>query len=470
MFRINDYKKQSTPPNKSLKKDGRLFSPAKTFYYEGESSLGPHVKQGTSNKLFYLAPHGINAYFAYEILLCLGVITPKARVAHQYPGKDFKLNLLATKALTDYIPVAAIYNHHLCVKLDKRISDRYQLDCKKQVILDLVEGKEHKISGHFFVSDILAAVLHDGDFQPNGCNVGFIRKGNRFYTAAIDKEKVRFDGKYYGDNLKATRPSFTYHPATITRHFLDQALAVISAIQQALTISDDGLCDIDRIFGYSRVKSALSAGEAKLMCLNFKGTALTLLDYYKSLYGKECLTEFTEREKIREQIAIAVIEQIHLENSNVSLDEIKSIIIEDLRGPYYRAYFTHMPTLINVITNHISAEFNVSKKINIKPQALTIPAIHLFSFLHQLRNKLLKQSSAEARQLLPLLTKALTEHEPLDERSHLKTLTLMQDQIKAMPKKWMGLFDINTEYHHLNKEIEVFLQVNKYASICTAKC
>ena len=74
-FRKNDYKKKELG-YQSLSKKLSLFKPAEqNILMPGSHSLGPYVKSNDS--LYYLAPHKFNEYFASEILLRLGILSPK---------------------------------------------------------------------------------------------------------------------------------------------------------------------------------------------------------------------------------------------------------------------------------------------------------------------------------------------------------------------------------------------------------
>jgi hypothetical protein len=216
----------------------------------------------------------------------------------------------------------------------KILTDRYQLDIKKQVLVDLEEKRSYKISGNTFASDIAATLVADEDFQPDYTNFGLFRCGNRYYCAAIDKEAASFQGESYDVlQAKAAKERISSDGLYVART-QDQALAIVQRIADALIVTS-GQCDFDRIFLNPRVlATGMLAEKSAQYCENLKVSAHSLLDHYEQCYGKNYLAEFAEREKLRQELANSIIQELQLPQ------EMDRLIIEDLRGVYYQEHFT----------------------------------------------------------------------------------------------------------------------------------
>lgn len=447
VLRKNDYEKAPVS-HKPLSKYFSIFTATKqAFFLPGTTSLGPFLKPKKSNQsaLYFLAPHNLNEYFASELLLRIGILTPKCRVLigreEEYPlipydiiimsldedeeieestlnkiatsrrirpilikqGKQIllygtpnssqwkitilqsnvfrELNfdltrdytstlsskritqsmykeialkkahtppLMASKSIDGFIPIDLVrryttmgyklppdYYDSLNESL-KYLKDRYELDIEKQVVYDYIEKKSYRISGNLFGSDIAALLIGDRDFQSDGQNFGIVKVGTRFYAAAIDKEAVRFMGESYQDLAKQLLYYFMDDFLYKSR-MMDQVIFVVYQIAQALVTDSNSQCDFDRIFSNTRVNAthqfSISPDER---CVNVKKTATSIVEHYQHLHGKTVLEDFSKREVVRQRIACQVMEQVPCNESTHDFEAIKNVIIEDLRGPYYR--------------------------------------------------------------------------------------------------------------------------------------
>lgn len=347
--RTNDYLRSRA--EKQLTKEKSRFVPDKKIQQiGGASSLGSHIKQGKNDKTktYFLAPHPSSAYFAYEILNKIGFNTPKARPINHTD------DLLATKSIEGYIPIF-VYIHDRSPEnttsirpLEETIyfnptlrdlHENYNLDMNNQVIVDLKTGEKYKISGNLFTADIGAKLLADKDFQPEECNVGLVKHGNRFYAYFIDKELTSFKGNKYEDNLKLVDErvdqSLIYKAATN-----DQKLFILNEIDEALSNND-----FKKIFINSRTISTdnmfakhLGTGLDKTADA-FEFTAQSALTYYETKTEFKNKDRFQQREKIRNAIADDVIKDLSLNISSEDKIALKQIIAEDLRAPYYQELF-----------------------------------------------------------------------------------------------------------------------------------
>lgn len=454
IFRKNDYEKSSLS-HESLTKYFSLFTPTKqTFFVPGTTSLGPHLKpkkQSNKSVLYYLAPHNLVEYFASEILLRIGILTPKCRIltgeeeenplvpyeiimisldedekiedsklykiatsrgnrpilikhgkqillygtpnASQWeisllesdvfselefrlPGdypyimssklvtpsmyKEIALKkahippLIASKSIDGFIPIDLVrrfgrrgdrlgprnFDYLRDNESSKYLKDRYELDIEKQIVYDHVEKKNYRISGNLFGSDIAALLICDYDFQSDGQNFGIVKVGARFYAAAIDKEAAKFEGKSYQELAKILSDRFI-NDFLYKSRMDDQVIAVVYQIAQALTQDIRGQCDFDRIFSNPRVNAThqlfMSPDER---CANVKKTAASIVEHYQHIYGETFLEKYSDRDTLRKQIAYQVMANIDCSDCTHNYEAIKHIIVEDLRGPYYRHLFS----------------------------------------------------------------------------------------------------------------------------------
>lgn len=344
--RLNDYHKQHKT-DQPLIKDARNFVATKAPCFGATNSFGPHLlqnKKKTTTPIYYLAPHTSCEYFALEVLLTLGMITPKARIVSAHPSLPLLCHdesqppyYMATKGLDNYIPMLAV-RHDLPLKQHEEdlggLRKQYQIDMSKQVIIDHENKKTLKISGPLFASHLLASLINDRDFGANYLNLGLVKYGHRFYAASIDKERATFDGRHYEASYKPKSPLFT----TTTK---DQQLAVVVAIKRSLACDEHGLCPFERIFKDSRVKATneLSANAEKYWQA-LKQSAQSMVEFF---YAQEAndFESFGLRETWREAIADKALQLLNLPKDISSHDEaqLKQHIVQDLRGPYYQALF-----------------------------------------------------------------------------------------------------------------------------------
>lgn len=356
--RACDFEKKSS---KSLVKNYSVFTSAKTegqrFGCSEERDYGPHLKtkKNKSKKLYYLSLRQVTVplkqipeeYFALEILNYLGINTPKARITSNViaEAKEPRVEYItATEAILNFIPLSAFspyydesYQYAAGYEPDRKLwvalRERYHFDCENQIFLDKQTNQKCKINHNMFGAHILAALIGDFDFGFHNANCGFVRKGNRFYAVAIDKEAARFEGQTYEYLVNLTSGAFT--DPIFESSTQDQILAIINRLEIGLKRSVFvKRSDFEKIFLNPRV---LATEDLAVVCKtffeNFTITANSFIDHYKKVYGQDCLKEFTARENIRQQIAVKVIAELKLPN------EFLEIIIEDLRAPYYQIYF-----------------------------------------------------------------------------------------------------------------------------------
>lgn len=365
--RKNDYLKGKL--HKSLVKDLSLFSKTNGSQYGG-SSYGPYLKKRThceSRTLYYITAHNPAEYFALEVLQRIGFNTPVARIVTSHPLRRESVNLdgkqaVATKGFHGYVPIQTVRPDE---PKSSEFGKQHTLDFINQIITNS-KGTKFKISGNLFALDIGAILLGDTDLQPRGNNIGFIKEGNRFYTVAIDKEHVVFNGNNYCQMSGRIDP--VDHDKLFVHKLHDQRLFILSQIAGALHVDESGLCDFDRIFLNPRVTlTPCLADKCKIWCDNLKKTALSIIEHYKSAYGKDFLVHFNAREKMRSELADKVI--AFLNNASIDAQALKDIIMEDLRGPYYVSYLTgnefcdrdarDNPRLFNAIVADVAKEFNL---------------------------------------------------------------------------------------------------------------
>ena len=311
-------------------------------------AYGPHKKTSSKGvtKIDFLGPHGPEAYFAYEIMLRLKIRTPKARVVER------KHQTLATRSIDGYITMDEL----------RKGKVKLALDIDRQIIKDTNSGEEYKISGNLFAADIFAVLLNDKDFQPQTGNLGVKRVGNRFYAVAIDKEQASFTGKNYEKLMDEPDLSNVIHDTLFQSRTEEQKLFIIDELSKALATDESKECDIDRIFLNPRVLATPQLSKTNInvtWCDHFKKSAHSLIEYYKKIYGDNFLEKFSEEETKREQIANAVIDALVLDDPQNQL-ELKRIIMEDLRAPYYKEIKADQ--LVTTIVDDISHEFSLKIK------------------------------------------------------------------------------------------------------------
>lgn len=370
-----DYEKTS---KKSLEKDYSKFDQTSRSAQGLTFSTGYHEKKGEG---YFVAQHSITEYFAFEVLLkVFGIITPKARVVSVTQDDMFfsqwKHYIIASKLISHYIPMAAVRHDVPLNKKDKEIEElreKYKIEIEKQIIIDS-SGREYKISGNLFASDIPIILLSDYDAQPSGNNLGLIQRGNRFEACAIDKECASFNGENF-ETL--SRLTFVAANDLLYRsRLLDQILSVVYEILQALKVGDNQECVFDKIFNNARVKATEAlAKECKQYGENLKISAHSLVAHFEKIYGKDFLVSFSEREAIRHRIADIVLSDLSLS------EEYRHYIVEDLRAPYYQAFFSDTNTdqrkrlitpadsenteLINAIIGEMRKELNLPPPVHI---------------------------------------------------------------------------------------------------------
>lgn len=346
LYRKNDYAKSSSK-NKSLMRRYSLFSSAEYKYYvSGSCSLGPHVRldKQPQSSIYFIAPHNPCEYFATEIMLRIGFVSPKCRIL----TSNGKANtLISSQEIEGYIPMRAIRQYSRKGKsfegrfIDKKLiplRERYRLDIEKQIIHDYVESKEYRLSGNLFGGDIAALLINDRDFQSDEYNFGVVKLGSRFYAAAIDKEAATFNGDNYQEfagDLTEITDDILFKSRTE-----EQMFEVLYQIEEALVTDANGVCDFDRIFLNPRIQSTpqLLALSPATLCDNLKRSALSILSHYKKNYGEYSLKDYAAREILRNEIARVVMEKVECDASQYS--SIINTIVEDLRGPYYCDLFS----------------------------------------------------------------------------------------------------------------------------------
>ncbi len=350
--RLNDYQKIKTKmgqPSKarpsSLVKKTDLFSPTKKVnQYGGTTSEGPHIKKSEKGeKIYYVSTHDKKEYFSFEILNRIGFNTPKSRMLPY--ARTLKV---ASKSVEGYIPITAFIHDRSDKKdvdfsYDPSLNDvhkKYKLDMKNQVVIDLETGEKHKISGNLFASNIGAYLLRDDDFQPEDFNIGLKRIGNRFYTYLIDKEKISFPGETYEKNIDNTDArvgqSKLYHDTSD-----DQVLYIISEIQKA---SNSG--EFKEIFLNPRIyeTSEIRTNEMEGLANNFNLTAQSAITYFsEKAKSKEdnTLESFRKREEWRGLLVDIIINELAIDGDEQEKKDLKEIIMEDLRAPYYKHLFVN---------------------------------------------------------------------------------------------------------------------------------
>lgn len=303
-------------------------------------AYGPHKRNG---KIHYLGPHGPEAYFAYEIMAQLGIRTPKARVVSRKSTLTQASHTLATRSIDGYITMGEV----------RKTGGAYALDIKNQVMQDQ-KGHSYKISGNLFAADIVGILLGDTDFQSRTSNLGVKRVGNRFYAVAIDKEKASFSGKAFTELKSDPELSAITEDTLFQSRTLDQELYTVYKLSKALEGKNS---PIDQIFLNSRVIQTPSLKTNNLVWLNkFKRSANSLIGYYKTKHGEDCLDRFVTREAIRLNIANIVIASLEINPKDK--EALKEVIMEDLRGPYYE----NNENLVETVLSDIAKEFSLPLK------------------------------------------------------------------------------------------------------------
>ncbi len=335
-----DFKKiNSSNKNKSFAIEPDDFSSLTDFNPDGfRRCYGPYKKKNKKTnayQIYFLGGHPIHEYFSMEILNRLGINTPTTRltkIQDQYSldqtGNAPWLDTIASKGIEGYMSMKKLM-----------AGETYQIDTKKQIIIDVKNKSEYKISGNAFGSDIAATLLEDGDYQPSGNNFGLIRVGNRFYTMAIDKEKSSFSGKDYKTLYNCISfKDIIFNDKLFESKTQEQSFFIVHQLSKALENNADGQSDVDHMFCNSRVMATPTlADECKSMCENFKSTAKSLITYFSENKNYD-FKSYEEREKIREAIAEKIIGYLPLPD-HFDTQTLKEIISEDLRAPYYQSFF-----------------------------------------------------------------------------------------------------------------------------------
>ncbi|MEO8401501.1 MAG: hypothetical protein ABI597_06845 [Gammaproteobacteria bacterium] len=309
--------------------------------------------------------HAPAEYFAMQVLIRLGIVAAKCRITTDKDG----IPMIASRAFEPYLPMAGV-RAEVAISPEAqphlhRIRCKYKFDIEKQLLRDLEEKKDYKVSGNTFGTDVAALLLGDFDLQPDCENLGLIRYGNRFYCAAIDKEKAVFAGYDYKtlDKIVNSGNVPVAKDALYKFRLLDQELAVVNQIDSALVVTDSQ-CDFDRIFRNKRVlRTPLLAKVSEIYCTNLKTSAQSLLDHYKTKLGENYLTEFAVREKYRATIADQICRGLSLPS------EAMKVVIEDLRAPYYQEFFVNKKyiteadckneKLLDMLAQDFKAEFTL---------------------------------------------------------------------------------------------------------------
>jgi hypothetical protein len=382
--RVSDYNKNTGDGSgsKPLLKDMSLFRRTTAPKSGGGNSWGPYQKK---EKIYYLAPHSYAEYFALEILNILGLYAPKGRFVQVAPSEVESKPVIAVNALNDYLPIISVRQDIFllsnfsssqsgaCLNLNELFNNRvqYRLNLKRQVVVEVKSGKEFKISGPLFSADILAALVCDEDFQPDGNNFGLVRRGKRFFASAIDKDRARFEGRSYAELLAIM--NHVLKDELFSFKTFEQELAVVTSVHDALKIERDGLCVFDRIFRNPRVMATPVLAQLGHQYVElFKQSAASLLTHYTERHGDNFLAGYRQRESIRERIALKVVRQLPGDYTMAESEMRMRHIVEDLRAPYYQEYYLDQdskvlveadlnnPILANKIVQDICAEFDLS--------------------------------------------------------------------------------------------------------------
>lgn len=364
--KLNDFKNTKLNSKTSLLKDITLFSKTTGPQYGG-SSLGPHLKVSSKKQsIYYLAKHSLHEYFACEVLLVLGINTPKIRIVDQLQDGY----LMASQAIEDYIPIHVL-RPDVSNSLPSELQvwrDTYELDINNQLIINKIDGSSYKISGNLFTLDIAALFISDTDLQPKGNNIGFVKKDNRFYVVTIDKDRTAFKGSNYCQ-LFGRLDDDILDDKLFRAKTSEQLLFLLYQLSECLKLDTDGKCAFDKIFGNPRVENTSCLNKISTdYCRNIKKSANSIINHYKSTLGKNSLVQFAEREKIRGLLADKIIEQLESEGMRFDSAKVKNILMEDLRAPYYAPCFlgstisiadvNENPELIQKLLNDLTQELN----------------------------------------------------------------------------------------------------------------
>jgi hypothetical protein len=325
------------------------------------------------HKIKYMTLHNEVEYFALEILLKIGFVTPKARLSYRRECRhpdgvfDYALKTMVTNALTNYIPMIAV-RHDIPLEIAaspnviRPIREQYEIDITRQIILDHKERKAYRISGNLFSADIAGILIGDEDLQPEDCHLGLVKIGNRFLTAAIDKEKVSLTGsvppKNYEEMLQRADKRITTSLLFSTRE-KEQVMAILYQIHCACESKEEGF---DAIFDNPRVRrTALLAKIAETCQGNLKHAAKLMLERFSKVFGQAFQAEFAVREDLRHKIVDNIFEkhaEIFSESSEADKLIIRANIIDDLKGPYYTSLFLNqaMITVADLDNGRLMAE------------------------------------------------------------------------------------------------------------------
>lgn len=390
--------KRNPGSSKSLRKEESIYNADKDgerFGGEG-GALGAYRKLSKSgDKQAYLSTHAKLEYFIMEILCQIGLNTPKTRFTkhtRSFGGNIRELNALAQNSVEGYIPIAAFFNLEFYGKKEIspkliEIRNRFTIDFQKQVIIDLQNQKEYKISGNLFAANIGGIFIQDTDFQLEGGNVGLVQRGNRFFAFLIDKDQAHINGKTAEKFSEMPNVKRQLFENRITGGALDeQRLFILNGIDKAIRKDKKGNLPLKNIFLNQRIDNSgildrnttpkQREDQVKEQIKNLQKTGESILLYYTDNNLKK-LKSFRKREKIREKIADAVIQKLLKISPNIQYEKeaLKEIILEDLRAPYYRHFFKNNdnistldqenPALVNAI---VTDQIEELKALNILTQ------------------------------------------------------------------------------------------------------
>lgn len=201
---------------------------------------------------------------------------------------------------------------------------------------------------------------------------GLVRRGNRYYCAAIDKANASFTGGNYKEPVEILEP--ITDDALYTSAAIDQNFAFIQQIQAAAKPGADSLSDFDRIFFNPRVlKTLILANVCKEYCEKFRTSVAHALKYLlEGDFNPEFQKDYAVREKYRAQFAGIILEKLEPLPQHINPADIKKLIIEDLRGTCYENLFKEYgllspkdfenEELINAVIHDFPQEFEIMPK------------------------------------------------------------------------------------------------------------
>ncbi len=353
---------------KSLQKNWGIFKQDESnSRYRGRESFGPFTRKTKIKKVrkkYYLAPHAKDEYFAMEILQFLGIDTPKTRFVFRKKSKK-TVTHIATKSIPNYIPRDGVLLEGLSAYQIKKEEEyeqdssqkelpallamrkRYRLDIRRQVFRDVLLKKEYKISGNFFAFDVMLTLVADPDAMAY-TNFGFHIKDNRCFAVAIDKDQVKLRGFTYHE-LCTKVDARIYEDNDAKKHVVnhifyyrerEQLLDVLYRLNDGLKLNRAGFSTFDQIFLNSRVQytETLFQYPFDKKCENFKKSARSTLAFYEDKLEPHYLESYAHREKLRELLADMVLEELNVAHADKTF--IHNTIVQDLRGPYYKSYFS----------------------------------------------------------------------------------------------------------------------------------